>query len=109
VKLVNVGKYPDGYEYPYGDIEAFDEYDSRALEERGVQEAYYWYANGGYEGTGWILYKQADKWGLSSLGHCSCNSPLDDLDVARFESLDDLLVSDEARSEIADLVKAARA
>lgn len=40
----------------------------------------YNYSNGGYDGTGFALWKQGNKYGYTYLGHCSCNGPVEDLD-----------------------------
>ena len=59
------------------------------FEEQGVEELWYYYGAGSYEGTGYALMRVGDKWDGVSLGHCSCNDPGDDVtfcgdDAAKF-------------------------
>lgn len=48
----------------------------------------YWYENGGYDGTGFALWRNDGKWAYQHLGHCSCYGPLEDIrtsDNAKFK------------------------
>lgn len=38
----------------------------------------YNYTDGGYDGSGFALWRDGDKFGYAYLGHCSCNGPLED-------------------------------
>lgn len=39
----------------------------------------YCYESGSYDGSGFALWKVGNKYGYISMGHCSCNGPLEDL------------------------------
>lgn len=39
----------------------------------------YNYSNGGYDGSGFALWKKDGKYGYTQLSHCSCNGPVEDL------------------------------
>ena len=41
----------------------------------------YNYEHGGYEGSGFAVWKKDGKYGYANLGHCSCNGPLEDLNT----------------------------
>lgn len=77
----------------------------------GVDEAWYWYVAGGYEGAGHILYRSGGMWDYHSLSHCSCYGPLECFDPKpRYPSLDALLelCTQDLRDELAPCIEAAR-
>jgi len=43
-----------------------------------VQEIWYWYSDGGYDGSGQMLLRSGDTYALSSISHCSCYGPCED-------------------------------
>ncbi len=55
-------------------------------------EVWYWYRNSGYEGSGWLVARQKNSWEVYSLGHCSCNGPLE-YPANTYESLSVLMAS----------------
>lgn len=75
--LHDLGKYPDGYTYQHGEISALDEWDANRLCESGAEEAWYWYAQGSYEGSGQILLRKGKQYDLHDMGHCSCYGPIE--------------------------------
>lgn len=42
-----------------------------------VQEIWYWYTGGGWEGQGYMLLRSGDEYQIDSLSHCSCYGPMD--------------------------------
>lgn len=75
MKVNNIGKMPDNYDR-YFSIAVLDEYDFKNLPQ-GLDEIWYWYAIGSYEGAGELLMRKGDLYDTRSLGHCSCYGPLD--------------------------------
>ena len=51
----------------------------------------YWYADGGYDGRGTVVWKQGDKYETANLGHCSCHGPMDDVYEGASMTLDQVL------------------
>lgn len=43
----------------------------------------YSYASGCYSGDGFAVWKKGRKWFYTSLGHCSCNGPFDNLTTSK--------------------------
>lgn len=76
----DVGKFPEKYDYRYGELEPLGEWDQDRLSEQGIDEVWYWYANGGYEGSGDMLLRRGDQWDTHGLGHCSCYGPIEHLE-----------------------------
>lgn len=78
----------------YGNVKELD-----SLDLQGhilYDNVWYWYVNGGYDGSGEIIVEYQGKWYYKSLGHCSCNSPLD--------GLNDLIVRTHGADSIGALV-----
>lgn len=50
----------------------------------------YIYQYGSYEGYGMAIWKKDGKYFYSSLGHCSCNGPTEDLSSISYNSLDEI-------------------
>lgn len=98
-------------EYGWGDAEALDDFYAKELDERGIDEAWYWYVAGSYEGSGQIIFRRGGKWGQHDMGHCSCYGPTCHLDTGDLkDSLDDLesSMSSDLRKECATVIAAAR-
>ena len=105
---------PAGTTYTWGDPEELADYDFEELKDTAVEEAWYWYACGGYEGAGYIIMREGSSFFLHDMGHCSCYGPLDGAtDALRvpYETLDALeaACTDDLESELAPLLKMARA
>jgi len=41
------------------------------IEELGVEEIWYWYSSGSYEGSGELLARKGNEWAFHGLSHCS--------------------------------------
>lgn len=74
-------KIPDGLSYSYGELQSFDEYDIKHLQEHNIDEAWYWYVSDSYEGSGQLLFMKNGCWFLHDCGHCSCYGPLENLKI----------------------------
>lgn len=113
MKVVNVGKFPEGTEYRYGELEPLSSWDLEELAKHPITHAWYWYAAGSYEGTGQLLVRfDNGKWGLMSMNHCSCYGPLNNFDsYDTFDSLNEIAArsTPDAYREVSDLIDAARA
>ena len=102
---------PEGQKKEYCNEEGgLASYDIDHLEKFGIEEAWYWYALGSYEGTGMLLMRIGDLYYLESLSHCSCNSPVHFYKLDRGKSLEDLERdgSEEYRNAWATLLAKAR-
>ena len=111
MQIHNYGKFPEGYDNSYCDISALDVRDIEALQKLDVDEAWYWYASGSYEGSGQILMRKGDKYDIHDMGHCSCYGPTENATFGgTYPSLDEIQqkCSAEAYKEIAPLVEMAR-
>lgn len=73
----NYANFPDSVEYRYGEIVELDKYELGNLENLGIDEIWYWYAAGDYEGSGQILMRKGDLYDVHDAGHCSCYGPTD--------------------------------
>jgi hypothetical protein len=88
------------------------DYEMEDINKLNLDNAWYWYASGSYEGDGAILMVKDGKWNWGDMGHCSCYGPTEHLEFKpSYESLDDLLshCSDSAKEDLAPLVEAAKA
>ena len=79
MEIHNLNKFPDNYEYRYGEIAELHEYDFEDLKNLGIDEVWYWYASGDYEGSGQILMRQGILFDVGDMGHCSCFGPTENL------------------------------
>lgn len=112
MKVHNYGQFPPDYDYNYGDIGGLSEWDIEKLESLGIDEVWYWYAYGSYEGSGQILMRKGDEWDVHNAGHCSCFGPTDEVAFTGHESLDALVESlsgEYYRNEVEPLIGMARA
>jgi hypothetical protein len=89
VKLHRIEELPTGYAgmYRSGSIE---EYEFLPEDREAIDEAWYWYGYGGYEGTGQLLMRHGDGYALHDMGHCSCYGPTDGIDTTTWEPLNKL-------------------
>jgi hypothetical protein len=55
------------------------EWDINDIKRIGVEEIWYWYQTGSYEGSGQLLMRIGNEYDLIDLGHCSCNGPTEDV------------------------------
>jgi hypothetical protein len=111
MKIHDYSQFPEGYDYAYGEIEPLSKYDLEDLKSLNVDEVWYWYAAGDYEGSGKMLMRRGNKYDIHSLSHCSCYGPLEDAVFApKYSSLDEIRAkcSEEAYKEIAPLVDMAK-
>jgi hypothetical protein len=57
-------------------------WDLKSLKRRPEVEIFvYNYQHGGYDGSGFALWKEGKKFGYTYLGHCSCYGPLEENDL----------------------------
>ena len=106
----NYGKFPKDFDYSV-DISELDEYDLENLQKLGIDEAWYWYAQGSYDGCGQILMRKGNMYDVHDMGHCSCYGPTDFKAFNNtYSSLDEIQqrCTIEAYKEIAPLVDMAR-
>ena len=73
----NLNQFPAELDYRYGSISELDSYDMEALDKYDADEVWYWYACGSYEGSGQMLIRKGNLYGIHDMGHCSCYGPLD--------------------------------
>jgi hypothetical protein len=62
-----------------GTTDYFDAHGLKNLEKANVDEIWYWYYNGGYDGQGQMLVRIGDLYWLHDMNHCSCYGPLEKL------------------------------
>jgi hypothetical protein len=48
----------------------------------------YWYQYGDWEGRGFAIWRNDGKWSYTSLGHCSCYGPTEDIVTANNAKFD---------------------
>ena len=105
----NYGKIPEGYDAYCTDISELDEWDIEKLQGLGVDEIWYWYAVGSYEGDGEILMRKGTRFRIHDAGHCSCFGPTDYATFGDHEGFDTLAeleatLSDDYGVEIKPLI-----
>ena len=108
MKINNLKSYPNNYGYNYGELGELSSYELDYLNQFELDEIWYYYAYGSYEGYGMILMKKGDLYDAFSLGHCSCYGPLDSVNFSG-KSLEDLKLSYSAEgfNEWSNLYEAA--
>lgn len=74
----NLGKSPVEHHESYQSSE-LDRYDIERLEELGVEEVWYWYEQGSWEGDGQMLMRRGTDYSLHSMSHCSCYGPMENV------------------------------
>ena len=94
MKVVGLGKVPEGCGSRHYDYEELNEFCLERAENGGAQEIYYWYGIGNWEGNGQALVKNSTQWMVVDLSHCSCYGPFDEFEFGIggriFESLKDI-------------------
>lgn len=111
MKVHNYDAFPPELDYRYGDIRELDDWDTEKLEALGLDEVWYWYAYGGWEGSGQILMRKGSEYDVHHAGHCSCYGPTEDVVFNGRESLDELVESlsgEYYEKEVAPLIEMAR-
>ena len=76
-----------------------------------IDEAWYWYAEGNYDGSGQLLMRKGTLWDMHDMSHCSCYGPIDEARfTGRYESLEKLwdACTEEQQAEVKPLVGMAR-
>lgn len=66
--------------YTYSDGDTLSDYALKEIESlHKVDEIWYWYQSGSYDGDGEMFLRKGDKYASSSLSHCSCYGPTEHL------------------------------
>ena len=88
-----------------GDLE---EWEIEKLNKLGLDEIWYWYGVGDYEGAGQLLMRKGEKYDLHDMGHCSCYGPVEEV-VFHPQKLKDLksVCSEDYATECKPLFQAA--
>lgn len=95
--------------YFYSEESNLESYYIDMLKDAGVDLAAYWYRNGGYEGSGNMIFHRIDGWRMLDMSHCSCNGPFDGfLQKTPYKKLNDLVatLSEESKKEVEPILKA---
>jgi len=108
MKINNLKSYPENYSYRYGELTDLYESDLICLNQYHLDEIWYFYASGSYEGNGMILMKKGELYDVYNMGHCSCYGPLENVNFYG-KSLEDLKASYSAEgfNEWSNLYEAA--
>jgi hypothetical protein len=87
----NYNNFPEHITYKIGEIGELSDWEFKELEKLGVEEIWYWYACGSYEGIGQILMRSGNLYDIHDAGHCSCYGPTERADFkgVPFEELTD--------------------
>ena len=106
MKINNLKAFPENYSYSYGELSALSDWELDRLHD--LDEIWYWYAEGSYEGSGMLLMKKGDLYDVHNMGHCSCYGPTDDVNFSG-KSLEQLKASysEEGFKEWSNLYEAA--
>ena len=104
--VVNIGKSIYGGEC---NSEELSQYELEGVECQGIDEIWYHYNCGGYEGWGHLLARIEDRYELFDLGHCSCYGPTDGIGKFEGDSLSALFgrCSKELQGEVVELFRRA--
>lgn len=106
----NLDKFPNGQnsDYYYGELSELSEYELQDLEEKGIDEVWYWYATAPYEGIGQLLLRKGDLYDFHDAGHCSCYGPTEHVEFrgVPFEQLTEGFTKDR-QAEVAILIETA--
>ncbi len=111
MKIHNIKKIPECLTYEYEVVSSFDDFDLEELKKTGMDEAWYWYAQGTDEGSGQILMRKGIRFFVHDCNHCSCYGPTDNISLKYcYASLSYLISSctKEALEEIKPLVEMAQ-
>lgn len=83
MKVHNLNKIPEGLSYR-DDVCELSDYDIKFLEPLCLDEVWYWYVEGSYDGDGQILMRKGELYDLHDMGHYSCYGPLDDVEFTGY-------------------------
>jgi len=72
----------------------------------GIDECWYWYWAGNYEGSGQILMRKGELYDIDSLGHCSCYGPTEKLSF-NGKKLEEIQMSEDLKKEVSPLIEIA--
>jgi len=61
--------------YKLPNCEELDKYDIKDVEKLGAEWFVYFYLSGFYDGNGFVIWKEEDRYGYHDLSHCSCYGP----------------------------------
>jgi len=89
MKIHRIESIPKGYEY--NEATELADYELEYLEKLDIDEIWYWYGTGSYEGSGQILMRKGDMYDLHDMGHCSCYGPTDNVEF-KGSTLDELKI-----------------
>lgn len=108
--LRSLDKIPEDCDSDYYDHSYLDEYDKRDLEGKNITCVVYWYGQGCYEGSGEMLFKVGDLWGYHNMGHCSCYGPVEQLEISKLKTLEELYdsFSEELKQRTSELFTIAK-
>lgn len=100
----NLGKLPLNFKFEYVKIQPLGDYDMQIIRDLCIDEVWYFYASGSYEGYGYILMRKGDLFDLHDARHCSCYGPTEYLKFSG-KSIEDLKksLSEELLNESLDL------
>jgi hypothetical protein len=90
MKITNIKDLPKDLEFTWGELDDLSEYDIKGLND--IDEIWYYYVSGDYEGSGQLLMRKGNLYDLHDMSHCSCYGPIDDVDFKGM-SYDDLIKS----------------
>ena len=79
MKITNIKDLPEGLGYSWGDLSDLDEYELDYIQKIGIDEIWYFYVEGSYEGSGQLLMRKGNLYDLFDMSHCSCYGPTDDV------------------------------
>lgn len=97
---------PKGYGYYVS--EPLSQWDFDYIKNLELDEIWYWYGGGGYEGSGQILMRKGELYDLHDCGHCSCYGPTEHIEF-KGKPLNDLVksLSEHYFKEVEQLLKMA--
>ena len=106
MKISRLEELPKGFDYL--DSEPFSQSEFDYIKTFGIDEIWYWYGSGSYEGAGQILMRKGKLYDLHNCGHCSCYGPTQDV-AFNGKPLDKLVksLSEDLFKEVEELLKMA--
>jgi len=104
LKVHNVKEYPKTEDYRSNELTELSDWDLDKLVLLGIDECWYWYATGSYEGSGKILMRKGDLYDYADIGCCSCNEPTDRITFDG-KKIDEINMSAEYERSIKGLKK----
>lgn len=106
VIIHNVRRFPPYEEYEYGNIDTLSDYNLDNLCKLPIDECWYWYASGQWEGFGGIVMRKGELWDTDVLDHCSCYEPTDNV-TFNGVTKESIMMSLGYRRHIEDLLEVA--